>query len=160
MTSSEAKSAEEYLAELPPDRRAVLARVRAVILEHLPDGFEEAMNWGMISYEIPLKTYPQTYNDRPLMYAALAAHKRHYAVYLMGAYADPAVEAQLQADFEKAGRKLDMGKSCLRFRKLGDLPLEAIGRAVAAKSVADYIAAYEESRSSGRRSRRRQPENS
>ncbi len=149
MASSEAKSAEEYLAELPPERRAVLAKVRAVILEHLPDGFVEAMNWGMISYEVPLKTYPQTYNGRPLMYAALAAQKRHCAIYLMCAYADSAVEARLRADFEKAGKKLDMGKSCVRFRKLDDLPLEAIGRAVAAKSVADYIAAYEESRRCG-----------
>ena len=149
MARSEAKSAEEYLAELPPERRAVLAKVRAVILEHLPDDFVEAMNWGMISYEVPLKTYPETYNNKPLMYAALTAQKRHYAVYLTGAYSDPAVEGQLRADFEKAGKKLDMGKSCVRFRKLSDLPLEAIGRAVAAKSLADFIVAYEKSRSRG-----------
>ena len=79
---------EEYLDSLPPDRREAISAVRSVILDHLPDGYEEEMRWGMISYEVPLAIQPDTYNGKPLMYAALASQKRHMAVYLSGIYAD------------------------------------------------------------------------
>ena len=81
---SEASSVEQYLKELPEDRRAAVAAVRQTILANLPAGYEEAMNWGMIGYQVPLSSYPDTYNDQPLMYAALASQKNHMAVYLAG----------------------------------------------------------------------------
>ena len=79
---SEAKTVDGYLAELPRDRREAISAVWRVIVENLPDGYEEAMNWGMITYQVPLSTYPETYNKQPLMYAALASQKNHMAVYL------------------------------------------------------------------------------
>ena len=146
MAGSDAATVAEYLDELPDERRAVVSAVREVILEHLPEGYEETMNWGMISYEIPLERYPDTYNGQPLSYVGLAAQKRHYALYLMSVYQDPAQEAWLKDVFEEAGKKLDMGKSCLRFKKLEDLPLEAIGRLVAGTGPDQFIARYEASR--------------
>jgi len=88
MVSSDAATVDQYLAELPDDRRAAISAVRNVILANLPDGYEETMRWGMISYEIPLARYPDTYNGQPLSYAALVSQKRHMAVYLNGIYAD------------------------------------------------------------------------
>lgn len=146
MVSSKARTVAEYLAELPPERRAVIAAVRKVVRKHLPKGYVETMNWGMICYEIPLKRYPDTYNKQPLAYAALAAQKNNYALYLTGSYGDTARRKALEAAFKAAGKKLDAGKSCIRFKKLEDLPLEAIGEAIAAISVESYIASYEASR--------------
>ena len=90
MAKSNAATVQEYLDELPEDRRAVVAAVRDVVLRHLPKGYGENMNWGMISYEIPLERYPDTYNGQPLSYMALAAQKNHYALYLMCFYGDGA----------------------------------------------------------------------
>lgn len=146
MVQSKAKSVEEYLEELPEERRAVVSAVRDVVLEHLPEGYRESMSWGMISYEIPLERYPTTYNKQPLSYVALAAQKNHFALYLMSVYGDPEQEAGLRAAFERAGKKLDMGKSCVRFKKLDDLPLPAIGEVVAATAPEALIERYEASR--------------
>jgi uncharacterized protein YdhG (YjbR/CyaY superfamily) len=146
MVKSTASTVEDYLQELPPERREVVATVRQTVLENLPEGYVESMNWGMISYEIPLETYPETYNGQPLGYAALASQKRHYSLYLMGVYADSAQESQIVEGFEKAGKKLDMGKSCVRFRKLDDLPLDVIGRIIAGTTPEQLISRYEESR--------------
>ena len=146
MASSKASTVEEYLQELPEDRAAVVSEVRDVILKSLPRGYEETMNWGMIAYEIPLERYPDTYNKQPLMYMALAAQKNHYAVYSSGVYMDPLGESWLASEFEKAGKKLDMGKSCIRFRELESLPLEVIGKVAASQSVEEFIEAYEEAR--------------
>jgi hypothetical protein len=143
VASSKASTVEEYLQELPEDRAAVVSEVKDVILKSLPRGYEETMNWGMIAYEIPLERYPDTYNKRPLMYMALAAQKNHYAVYSSGVYMDPLGESWLRSEFDKAGKKLDMGKSCIRFRRLEDLPLEVIGKVAAAQSVDEFIGAYE-----------------
>ena len=137
---------EQFLAALPPDRRAVVSAVRAVILENLPDGYVETARSGMLSYEIPLERYPKTYNKLPLSYAALAAQKNYYALHLMSVYSNPAEAKQLEASFRKAGKKLDIGKSCVRFKTLDDLPLEAIGAAIARTSVDEFIARYEASR--------------
>lgn len=136
-------TAEEYLQELPPERRAVVSAVREMILENLPAGYVESMNWGMISYEIPLETYPDTYNGQPLAYAGLAAQKNHYSLYLMGVYADGEEENWLREQYRKAGKKLDMGKSCLRFRKLEDLEMDAVARVVSGTRPEEFIAAYE-----------------
>lgn len=146
MVSSQAKSAEAYLDELPPEKRKIVSTVRDVILENLPEGYQESMTWGMLSYEIPLETYPETYNKKPLAYMALAAQKHYFALYLMGVYSDPDQERRLREGFQKAGKKLDMGKSCLRFRKLDDLPLDVIGDTTASMSPDDMIAHYEKAR--------------
>lgn len=130
MTTSNATTVKQYLDELPKERRAVISKVRKVILENLPKGYRETMGWGMINYELPLERFPDTYNKKPLCYAALAAQKNHYALYLMGAYAKPECAEALKAAFARAGKKLDMGKSCLRFKKIDDLPLDAIGKVI------------------------------
>jgi hypothetical protein len=146
MISSAASTVEAYLAELPPERREVMATVRALVNAHLPDGYEEGMNWGMISWEIPLSRYPLTYNKQPMVYAALAAQKNHYALYLMCAYADSQSERDLRAAYAAAGLKLDMGKSCLRFRRLDALLQSAVAAAIASTPPETHIARYEASR--------------
>lgn len=146
MASSKAATPDEYLSELPAERREVVSAVRRTILRHLPKGYEERMNWGMISYEIPLERYPETYNGQPLMYAALAAQKKHIALYLMGPYQDPVQAARLEQGFERIGRKMDMGKSCLRFRQLEDLPLDDLGEVIASTPPEELIRSYEASR--------------
>ena len=143
MASSSATTIAKYLASLPPERRKVVAAVRRMVLKHLPAGYEETMGWGMICYGIPLETYPHTYNGQPLCYAALAAQKNHYALYLMCAYADSKQVVALEKAFAKAGKRMDMGKSCLRFRRLEDLPLEAVGKVIASAPPRKYIAIYE-----------------
>jgi alkylated DNA nucleotide flippase Atl1 len=143
---SNATTVDGYLRRLPEDRRIVVAAVREVIRENIPEGYREAVNWGAITWEVPLARYPDTYNGQPLCYVALAAQKNHYAVYLMGVYGDPAQAQWLEAEFLKAGKKLEMGKACLRFRKLDDLPLGVIGKAVSRVRVKDFLARYEEIR--------------
>jgi hypothetical protein len=146
MARSAATSVEQYLRELPEERRAALQVVRRVILRYLPKGYRESMNWGMISYEIPLSRYPETYNKQPLACAALAAQKNYNALYLMGVYADPARARRLREAFREAGKKLDMGKSCIRFRAADELALDAIGEVIASTPVDEFIRAYEASR--------------
>src|SRR5215210_1806432 len=132
MARSAAATIDEYLAELPEDRRAALAEVRDVVLRNLPAGYVETMNWGLISYEIPLERYPRTYNKQPLTYAALGSQKNYCAVYLMGVYGDGEQARRFKEAFRQAGKKLDMGKSCVRFRTADDLALDAVGEAIAA----------------------------
>ncbi|MEL7645973.1 MAG: DUF1801 domain-containing protein [Anaerolineaceae bacterium] len=150
MVSSAAKSPQAYLAELPADRRQEIAAVRDLILAHLPVGYEEAMRWGMLSYEIPLAVYPSTYNGQPLNYIGLAAQKQKNSLYLMGVYADPAALQDLLDAYARSGLKADIGKSCLRFRKARDLPLEKIGELIASVPPEKYIALYEKSRQASR----------
>jgi hypothetical protein len=145
---------EGYLAGLPEDRRGPLERVRQVILDNLPDGFEEAMNWGMIAYQVPLNRYPHTYNKQPLMYAALASQKNHMSVYLTGIYTSEQAREEFEAAYKATGKRFDVGKSCVRFRKLEDLPLDLIGDTIASMGVADLIAATEQAHL-GRRSKKK-----
>ena len=154
---SEAKTVEEYIKELPEDRRDQIKAVRKVILENLPKGYEEVMNWGMITYQVPLETYPDTYNKRPLMYAALASQKRHMALYLTGIYMSDDSRQQFEEAYRATGKRYDVGKSCVRFRKLEDLPLELIGESIGTYDVEEFVAGVEEARSS--RSRRRPKRN-
>ena len=146
MATSKAATVEQYLAELPPARRDVVSTVRDLVRRNLPKGYAETMNWGMISYELPLSRYPKTYNGQPLSYAALAAQKNHYALYLMHAYPGSEQGKQLADAFRRAGKKLDMGKSCLRFKALDDLPLEDVGRVIASTPPEKLIALYEAAR--------------
>jgi hypothetical protein len=140
---SKAKTPAAYLKELPADRRREVARVRQVVRKHLPDGYREAMNFGMITYEVPLTRYPDTYNKQPLCYAGIAAQKNHLSLYLMPVYGDAKAAARLKDAFKKAGKKLDMGQSCIRFKSADDLPLDAIGQTVAAVPVDRFIACTE-----------------
>ncbi len=150
MHASKASTVTEYLRELEPERRAVLSKVRNTIRRNLPKGYQESMTYGIITYAIPLKRFPETYNGQPLCYAGLAAQKNHFALYLMRAYGDRQQAAWLASEFKKRGRKLDMGKSCIRFKRIEDLPLDVIGEAIASTPVEGYIEAYRQSRA-GRR---------
>lgn len=144
---SDAPTVEAYIAELPEDRRLAIGAVRQVVLDHLPGGFEETMQYGMISYVVPLERYPDTYNGQALAVASLANQKGHMAIYLMGVYGDDGAQEWLRERWATTGKKLDLGKSCLRFKRLDDLALDVLGEAIARTSVADFIAAYERSRS-------------
>lgn len=143
MVQKAAPSAEDYLHSLPDDRREVVSAVRDVIVRNLPDGYSETASGGMITYGIPLERFPNTYNKQPLGYVALASQKNHIALYMMGAYGDPAQVKWIEDGFARAGKKLDMGKSCIRFRKLDDLPLEVIGEAVARMPPEELIAQHD-----------------
>jgi hypothetical protein len=143
---SKAATVEQYLAELPEDRRATLSKVRQVIRKNLPKGVAEGMSYGMIGYFVPHKIYPPGYHcdpKQPLHYASLGAQKNHMSLHLMCFYMNADLQAWLQERFKASGKKLDMGKSCIRFKKLDDLPLDVIGEAVAKVPVDKYIAVYE-----------------
>lgn len=143
---SQAATVEQYLSELPEDRRAALQAIREVILKHLPTGYAEGMQYGMIGYFVPHSRYPAGYHcdpRQPLPFGGLASQKNHMAVYLMGLYGNSAAEARFRAAWTKTGRKLDMGKCCIRFKRLEDVPLEVLGHTIAAMPVDNYIAAYE-----------------
>ena len=139
---------EEYLAEQSLERQDALDTVRRVILENLPVGYEEVMQYSMISYVIPLARYPKTYNKQPLAYISLAAQKRHMSIYLMGVYSNTETESWFVQRYRASGKRLDMGKACVRFRTLEDLPLDLIAETVARTPVEDFIESYETARGS------------
>jgi hypothetical protein len=139
---AKSKSVDAYLAGLPDSQRTVLARVRETVRKNLPKGYEELMQGNYIAYVIPLSRFPDTYNGHPLWYVALASQKNYYSLYMMAPYGDEKELAQLRNGFKRADKKLDMGKSCIRFKKLEDLPLDVIGESVARIPVDDYIRRY------------------
>ena len=144
--TSPATSVTDYLAALPADRQAALKAVRAVIRKSLPKGLAEQMQYGMIGYVVPHKLYPAGYHckpEEPLPFAGLASQKNYMSLYLMAVYFSPTLLDWLKEQFPLKGKKLDMGKSCLRFKKLEDLPLDVIGEVIARVPVADYIRQYE-----------------
>lgn len=143
---SSAKTVEEYINSLPEERREAISKIRKVILKNLPKGYKEGMQYGMIAYYIPLSRYPNTYNGQPLSYVALASQKNHMAVYLSNIYGDPELEAWFKKRYKASGKPMDIGKSCVRFRKLEHLPLDLIGEAVAKTTPEEYIKMYETSR--------------
>lgn len=136
---SDAETVDAYLASLPDDRAEALTAVRTTILANLPDGIVETMNWGMISYEVPLELFPDTYNGKPLMFAALASQKRHMAVYLSAVFGDESEEQWFRDAYVATGKKLDMGKSCVRFTTLDNLPLDLIGEAMGKVSIDSFL---------------------
>lgn len=140
---SNASTPEDYLAELPADRRQAIARLRALVLDNLPEGYTEQMNWGMIAYEVPLVIAPKTYNGQPLMLAALASQKRHMAIYLCGLNCLPGLKERFEARWRDRSLKLDMGAACIRFRSLEAIDLDAIAEVIGAVPVADFVAASE-----------------
>ena len=154
MVSSKAATVKDYLASLPPDRRAVIETVREVILRNKDKDIEEGMQYGMIGYYIPHSIYPPGYHvdpKVPLGYVALAAQKNYYSLYLGGLYCGCGLDGKERTpdatwfieEWAKTGKKLDMGKSCVRFKKLDDLPLDVIGKMVGRISVKKYITMYE-----------------
>jgi hypothetical protein len=145
MASSAATTVDEYLAELPPERAEVVQSVRELVLVALPEGYVESMS-GIIVYEIPLERYAVTYNKQPLMFAGLAAQKNNYSLYLHGVYASRTVEQRLRDAYAAAEMNLDMGKSCVRFKRFDQLVPDAITGAISSVSVEDYIELYEASR--------------
>ena len=140
---SAAGSVDAYIAGLPRERQAVVKALRALVLAHLPPGYAEAMTWGMPCYEVPLSRYPDTYNGKPLHFAAFAAQASNYALYLTSIYGLPEREKILRDGYAAIGRKPDMGKSCLRFQRLDQIPLEAIGRLIETMPVDAFIARHE-----------------
>ena len=144
---SEVQDVEEYLAALPEDRREAITTIREVILKNLPKGYEEGIQWGMPSYFVPLSEYPSGYNcqpDQPLPFVGFASQKNHMAFYGFCIYIDEVLKDRFVEDWKKTGKKLDMGKSCVRFKKLEDVPLKVIGDAVKRVPMKKYIKQYEE----------------
>jgi Domain of unknown function (DU1801) len=142
MLQRKAKTVAEYLAELPADRRVAIEAVRRVILKNLDKDFEEGMQYGMIGYSVPHRIFPAGYHcdpRQPLPFAALASQKNYMSLYLMCIYGDPTQLKRLQRASDKSGKKLDMGKSCIRFKKLEELPLDVIADAIGRVRAASYI---------------------
>ena len=152
---SKAKTVAQYLSELPEDRREALQAVRAAVLKSLRKGYAEGMQYGMIGYFVPHSVYPPGYHcdpKQPLPFAGLASQKNHMAIYLMCLYSDPKLEAWFREAWAKTGKKLDMGKSCVRFKKIDDLPLKVIGQVIRRVPVKKFIEQYESViQSAGRR---------
>ena len=146
MVSSKAPTPEAYLDELPPERAGLVARLRDLINANLPDGYVERMNWGMISWEVPLERYPDTYNGQPLVYAGLAAQKNYTALYLNCVCASEQRTERLKAQWAAAGKKLDMGKSCLRFKRPEDVAEDVLAQTIRSIPVDRFIADYEAGR--------------
>lgn len=140
---SKAQTVSQYLREVPDSQRDSVMRTRTVIKKNLNKGFVETMNWGMISYEVPLSAYPQTYNKQPLSFAGLAAQKNNISLYLMCIYQEPGLMQTLKDEFKKIGKKPDMGKSCIRFKNVDDVPIDAIGRIIKKVTLKQFIRTYE-----------------
>jgi hypothetical protein len=150
---SDAASVEEYLAGLPEDRRTTVGAVRDAVNARLPEGYVETMAFGMIGWVVPLEDYPDTYNKQPLTVAALASQKNHVSLYLMGLYADGPELAWFEQQYADRGLRLDMGKSCVRFKRLDEVPLDVVGEVIAKIPPATYIERYEAARQAPRRPR-------
>ncbi|MDQ3079699.1 MAG: DUF1801 domain-containing protein [Pseudomonadota bacterium] len=148
MVSSNAATVSDYLSELEPERRKEIETVRDIVNMALPAGYVEIMAYGMIGWVIPLADYPDTYNKQPLAYAGLAAQKNSNSLYLNCAYASPDRTDQFRKAWAASGKKLDMGKSCIRFNRADDLALDVIRDEIAATTPAEFIAVYERTRPS------------
>ena len=138
-----ASTPEQYLEALPADRQEALSAVRDAINANLADGFEETIQYGMISWVVPLERYPETYNGEALSIASLASQKRHMALYLNCEYASP---TDFRERWKATGKRLDMGKSCVRFKSLDDMALDVVGETIERVTVEGHIEAYERSR--------------
>jgi hypothetical protein len=143
MPRTTAATVDEYLQTLPEERRAVVAAMRTLIRENIPDGYREAIAAGLITYSVPLEVFPNTYNGQALWYLALAAQKDSYSLYLMRVYGDPAQRKELEQAFAKLGKKMNMGKSCLRFKRMDDLPLDTLAKLIASTPPETMIAFHE-----------------
>ena len=136
----------QWLASVPAERKDAINAVRDAVNEHLPQGYEETVDWGMLAWVVPLATLPNTHNGHPLMLAALGAHRKLMTLYLMSVYGDPKLRREFETAYKKTGKKLDMGGSCVHFKKLDDLPLDVVGNTIARVAVDQYVERYENSR--------------
>ena len=154
MATSDARTPDEYVESLPADRRATVEAVRRVITEHLPAGYEEGMAFGMIAWYVPLDRFPNTYNGQPLGLVALASQKSYLSLYLNSVYGDPETETWFRERYAASGKTLDMGKSCVRFKRVEDLPLDVIGETIARADLDAFLARYAAARGPSRLTRR------
>lgn len=136
---SSAKTVDDYIKELPTDRQEPIRKVRQLILNNLPEGYQEGMQWGMITYFVPMEVYPDTYNKQPLSYVSLASQKNYMTLYLLGVYADSEQEKRLRDGYRSAGKKLDFGKSCLRFKSLNDISFDVIGPIISSVPMNEHV---------------------
>lgn len=162
---SKAKTVEAYLAELPPERREAIEAVRRVIRKNLGKGFEEGMQYGMIGYYVPHSVYPPGYHcdpSQPLPFAGLASQKNHMSLYLMGIYGSSQQRETFEREWQEAAAagkagKLDMGKGCVRFKKLEQVPLEVVGRAIRRVRLREFVSGYEAGIGAARTARKKAP---
>jgi uncharacterized protein DUF1801 len=152
MFQNKSKTVADYLASLAPERRAAIEPVLKLVRKHVPKGYQETISFGAIGWVVPLEKYPTTYNGQPLGYIALASQKNYASLYLMNAYADGPLAQRLRDGFKAAGKKLDMGKACVRFKTPDDLALDVVAEVVGATPMADYIAGAERVRTRSKRS--------
>ncbi|MDR6969318.1 hypothetical protein J2X31_003348 [Flavobacterium arsenatis] len=144
---STAKTADEYIASLPEDRKEVMVKLRTIFLKNLPEGFAEGMGYGMMGYDVPHSIYPNGYHcdpKQPLPFLGMASQKNFIAVYHMGIYANKELYDWFVAEYPKHCKtKLDMGKSCIRLKKMNDIPYELLGELATKMTVQDWITTYE-----------------
>lgn len=158
MARSTATTSDAYIDALPEDRRAIVSAIRDEIRRNLPDGYAEGMQYGMIGWYVPLERFPHTYNGQPLGLVGLASQKQYVSLYLNSVYGDRDTEAWFRQRWAATGKPLNMGKSCVRFRRLDDVPLDVIGETIARADLDTYLAQHEEARGSYRQARRNAPE--
>ena len=150
---SDATTVEDYLAALPADRREALTAIRDTVNANLDDGFAEGMEYGMVTWAVPLERYPTTYNGKPLGVVSLASQKNHMALYLMCLYADDGLEEWFRRQYVDRGMRLDLGKSCVRFTSLDEVPLDVLGELLRRVTPEQHIARYEQSRAKTKKGR-------
>ena len=146
---SKAQTASEYMKQLPKDRKGQMETIRKLIKKNIPKECKEGIQWGMLAYSVPLKIYPAGYGEDktvPLPYVALASQKNYMAIYLMNTYGDQKIKSWFLGAYKDSGKKLDMGKSCIRFKKVDDLALDVIAEVLRKVSLKEFIAMYEKGR--------------
>jgi hypothetical protein len=153
MVTSEAATPDDYVASLPDDRRAAVTALRDTINANLPDGFEEGMLYRMLGWYVPLERFGNTYNGQPLGLVGVASQKGYISLYLNSVYGDRDTEAWFKARYAESGKKLNMGKSCVRFRSVEEIPLDVIGETIARVELDSFVAHYEAARGSSRQAR-------
>jgi hypothetical protein len=144
--TNQVTAVDDYVAALPTKRREAISAIRSVILENIDPGFEEGIQYGMISYYVPFSAYPAGYHcdkSKPVNFASLGSQKNHMAIYLMCVYGNPAHEKMFRDDWALSGKKLDMGKSCVRFKRLEDVALDAVAKTIRRVSMQKYIEHYQ-----------------
>lgn len=147
MVQIQASSPSDYVKQLPADIRKQIDGLRKLIKSNLQPGFEESVNWGMLVYQVPIKRCPETYNGQPLAYVGLAAQKNYLALYLLGIYSDEKLRKKFETHYKKSGKKLNMGKSCLRFKSIDEIPVDVIAESISEFSVEDFIEMHKKSMS-------------
>ena len=155
MPDATATTPEAYIDALPDGRREAVRAIADVVRRNLPAGFEEGMSYGMIAWYVPLERFPDTYNGQPLGLAALANQKQYISLHLLNVYGDRETEAWFRRRWADSGKPLNMGKSCVRFRRIEDIPLDLIGETIARSDLESYLRHYEDARGSSRVARNR-----